>query len=136
MIEKFFLNVLNITEIYWRSMFGGVLNSAFQTVTLNFILVLGKFDTITFLHSNLDDTFLAFNDDDRFCDSSYFVLRSNLLFPPIFHIWERKIFKSNGFFYKICQEFICLTLRVLPIEFNSNEFSFVRYVFVEIFGVF
>ena len=27
-------------------------------------------------------------------------------FPPIFHIWERKIFKSNGFFYKICQEFI------------------------------
>ena len=28
-----------------------------------------------------------------------------IIFRPYF-IWERKIFKSNGFFYKICQEFI------------------------------
>ena len=41
------------------------------------------------------------------------------------------------FFYKICQApHLYLTLRVLPIEFNSFKFSFVRYVFVETFGVF
>ena len=58
-------------------------------------------------------------------------------FPPIFHIWERKIFKSNGFFLQnLPRIYLCLTLRVLPIEFNSHKFSFVRYVFVEIFGVF
>ena len=41
------------------------------------------------------------------------------------------------FFYKICQApNLYSTSRVLPIEFNYHKFSFVRYVFVEIFGVF
>ena len=57
-------------------------------------------------------------------------------FQPIFHIWERKYFKSNGFFFTKFAKNLCLTLRVLPIEFNSHKLSFVRYVFVEIFGVF
>ena len=59
-----------------------------------------------------------------------------IIFRPYF-IWERKIFESNRFFYKICQApNLFLILRVLPIEFNSHKFSFVRFVYVEIFGLF
>ena len=58
------------------------------------------------------------------------------IFRPYF-IWERKIFKSNGFFLQNLPRFyLYLNLRVLPIEFNPHKFSFVRYVFVEIFEVF
>ena len=62
-----------------------------------------------------------------------------IIFRPYF-IWERKIFKSNGFFFFFLQNlprfYLYLNLRVLPIEFNPHKFSFVRYVFVEIFEVF
>ena len=62
-----------------------------------------------------------------------------VIFRPYF-IWERKIFKSNGFFFFFLQNlprfYLYLNLRVLPIEFNPHKFSFVRYVFVEIFEVF
>ena len=59
-----------------------------------------------------------------------------IIFCPYF-IWERKIFKSNGFFYKICHApSLYSTLRVLPKEFNSHKLSFVRFVFVEISGFF
>ena len=40
-----------------------------------------------------------------------------------YSIWERKVFKSNGFCYKICQApNLNSILRVLPIEFNSHKF--------------
>ena len=64
-----------------------------------------------------------------------------VIFRPYF-IWERKIFKSNGFFFffffiqNLPRFYLYLNLRVLPIEFNPHKFSFVRYVFVEIFEVF
>ena len=64
-----------------------------------------------------------------------------IIFRPYF-IWERKIFKSNGFFFfffflqNLPRFYLYLNLRVLPIEFNPHKFSFVRYVFVEIFEVF
>ena len=58
-------------------------------------------------------------------------------FPPIFYIWERKVFKSNGFFNKSCQApNLYLTLRVSPIETNSHKFGIVRYVFVKNSGLF
>ena len=65
---------------------------------------------------------------------------SLIIFRPYF-IWERKIFKSNGFFFffflqNLPRFYLYLNLRVLPIEFNPHKFSFVRYVFVEIFEVF
>ena len=76
------------------------------------------------------DTFETFRGDMRHKLISYY-------FPSIFHIWERKIFKSNGFFLQnLPRIYLCSTLRVLPIEFNSHKISFVRYVFEEIFGVF
>ena len=47
-------------------------------------------------------------------------------FQPIFH-----------FFNKICQApNLYLTLRLLPKEFNSHKFSFVRFVVGEISGLF
>ena len=47
------------------------------------------------------------------------------------NIWIKR------FFYKISQApNLYLTLRLLPIEFNSNKYSFVRFVFVEISGLF
>ena len=73
--------------------------------------------------------------------NNFFVLlcRRFIIFRPYF-IWERKIFKSNGFFFFFLQNlprfYLYLNLRVLPIEFNPHKFSFVRYVFVEIFEVF
>ena len=65
------------------------------------------------------------------------VFDSIFIFRPYF-IWERKIFKSNGFFFlqNLPRFYLYLNLRVLPIEFNPHKFSFVRYVFVEIFEVF
>ena len=69
------------------------------------------------------------------------MLLNVIIFRPYF-IWERKIFKSNGFFFfffflqNLPRFYLYLNLRVLPIEFNPHKFSFVRYVFVEIFEVF
>ena len=65
------------------------------------------------------------------------VKKGFIIFRPYF-IWERKIFKSNGFFFlqNLPRFYLYLNLRVLPIEFNPHKFSFVRYVFVEIFEVF
>ena len=59
-------------------------------------------------------------------------------FPTIFHKeTERKIFKSNGSFYKICQApNLYLNWKVAPAGFTSQKFSFVWYVFEEIFGLF
>ena len=58
-------------------------------------------------------------------------------FPPIFRIGKENIQIKLFFFHKICQApNLSLTLRVLPIEFNSHKFSFVRFVFVEISGLF
>ena len=49
------------------------------------------------------------------------------IFRPYF-IWERKIFKSNGFFLQ--KEW-----RSTFTEFNWHKFSSMRYVFVKIFGL-
>ena len=76
------------------------------------------------------------NVNGSMCD--LFVYRKFIIFRPYF-IWERKIFKSNGFFFflqNLPRFYLYLNLRVLPIEFNPHKFSFVRYVFVEIFEVF
>ena len=52
-------------------------------------------------------------------------------------IWERKMIKSNSFFLQILpRPNLYSTLRVLTIEFNSHYFSFVRFLFVEISGLF
>ena len=54
----------------------------------------------------------------------------------IFHMGKENI-EIKRFFYKICQApNLYLTLRVLPIEFNSHKLSFVRFVVVEISGLF
>ena len=42
-----------------------------------------------------------------------------------------KYLNQTGFFYKIIVNF-----EGVPIELNSHKFSFVRYVFVEIYGLF
>ena len=81
--------------------------------------------------------------DLLYCHLVIFALSLALfIFRPYF-IWERKIFKSNGFFFffffflqNLPRFYLYLNLRVLPIEFNPHKFSFVRYVFVEIFEVF
>ena len=59
------------------------------------------------------------------------------IFRPYFIHGKGKYLNQTGFFLQnFPRIYLCLTLRVLPIEFNSHKFSFVRYVFVEIFGVF
>ena len=62
---------------------------------------------------------------------------SNHAFKFLFsvHISYRKgkYLYQTPFFYKICQApKLYLTLRVLPIKFNSQKISFVQFVFVEI----
>ena len=55
------------------------------------------------------------------------------------HIPYGKGKNSNqmGFFYKIClAPYLYLNLRVLPKEINSHKINFVRFVFMEIFGLF
>ena len=48
-----------------------------------------------------------------------------------------QIKRVSFFFYKISQApNLYLTLRVLPIELNSHNFSFVRYVLVKNSGLF
>ena len=60
-----------------------------------------------------------------------------LLFSAQISYGKGKYLNQTVFFYKICQApNLYLTLRVLPIEFNSHKFSFVRFVFVEISGFF
>ena len=59
-----------------------------------------------------------------------------VIFRPYF-IWERKRLNQTGFLNKNGQaRNLYLTLRVLPLEFNSHKFSFVRFVFVEVSGLF
>ena len=60
-----------------------------------------------------------------------------LLFSAHMSYGKGKYLNQTVFYYKIClAPNLYLTLRVLPIEFNSHKFSFVRYVFVEVFGYF
>ena len=60
-----------------------------------------------------------------------------LLFSAHISYGKGKYLNQTGFFYKICQApNLYLTLKVLPIEFNSHKFRSVRYVFVEISGLF
>ena len=49
-----------------------------------------------------------------------------------------KYLNQTGFFFlqNLPRFYLYLNLRVLPIEFNRHKFSFVRYVFIEIFEVF
>ena len=66
----------------------------------------------------------------RITDETYTTKKVIRFISRPYFIWERKIFKSNAFCYKICQApNLILTSRVLPIEFSSRKFSFVRYVF-------
>ena len=58
------------------------------------------------------------------------------IFPHISY-GKGKYLNQTVFFNKICQApNLYLTLRVLPIEFNSQKFSFVRFVFVDISELF
>ena len=64
----------------------------------------------------------------------------NLLFSAHISYGKGKYLNQTGFFFFFLQNlprfYLYLNLRVLPIEFNPHKFSFVRYVFVEIFEVF
>ena len=73
-------------------------------------------------------------------DSS-FVLKHEeiLLFSAHISYGKGKYLNQTGFFFflqNLPRFYLYLNLRVLPIEFNPHKFSFVRYVFVEIFEVF
>ena len=72
--------------------------------------------------------------------SSYeqFVFKNiEFLFSAHISYGKGKYFNQTGFFHKIFQApNSYVTLRVLPIEFNSHNFNFVRLVFVEISGLF
>ena len=58
-----------------------------------------------------------------------------IIFRPYF-IWERKIFKSNGFFLQNLPRIIVYVIwRSTFTEFNWHKFSSMRYVFVKIFGL-
>ena len=63
-----------------------------------------------------------------------------LLFSAHISYGKGKYLNQTGFFFFFLQNlprfYLYLNLRVLPIEFNPHKFSFVRYVFVEIFEVF
>ena len=64
------------------------------------------------------------------CATAFFIFR------PYF-IWERKIFKSNGFFLQNLPRIIVYVIwRSTFTEFNWHKFSSMRYVFVKIFGLF
>ena len=69
-----------------------------------------------------------------------FILRNTaqiLLFSAHISYGIGKYLNQTGFFLQNLPRFyLYLNLRVLPIEFNPHKFSFVRYVFVEIFEVF
>ena len=75
---------------------------------------------------------------------STFFLRLILYFLFSAHIsyGKGKYLNQTGFFFfffflqNLPRFYLYLNLRVLPIEFNPHKFSFVRYVFVEIFEVF
>ena len=65
----------------------------------------------------------------------------NLLFSAHISYGKGKYLNQTGFFFffflqNLPRFYLYLNLRVLPIEFNPHKFSFVRYVFVEIFEVF
>ena len=68
----------------------------------------------------------------RLCyDSSFFLFSAHISYG------KGKYLNQTGFFLQNLPRFyLYLNLRVLPIEFNPHKFSFVRYVFVEIFEVF
>ena len=63
-----------------------------------------------------------------------------LLFSAHISYGKGKYLNQTVFFFFFLQNlprfYLYLNLRVLPIEFNPHKFSFVRYVFVEIFEVF
>ena len=61
-----------------------------------------------------------------------------LLFSAHISYGKGKYLNQTGFFFlqNLPRFYLYLNLRVLPIEFNPHKFSFVRYVFVEIFEVF
>ena len=57
-------------------------------------------------------------------------------FKLIFHMGNETI-QIKRFSYKIYQDpNLYLTLRLVPIKYNSHKVSFLRYVFVEISGRF
>ena len=65
------------------------------------------------------------------------------LFSAHISYGKGKYLNQTGFFFffffflqNLPRFYLYLNLRVLPIEFNPHKFSFVRYVFVEIFEVF
>ena len=63
-------------------------------------------------------------------------LQSFFIFRP-YSIWERKIFKSNAFFRQnLSSTEIVFNFKVLPIEFNSHKYSFVRFEYKAISGPF
>ena len=68
------------------------------------------------------------------------VIYLGLLFSAHISYGKGKYLNQTGFFFFFLQNlprfYLYLNLRVLPIEFNPHKFSFVRYVFVEIFEVF
>ena len=70
---------------------------------------------------------------------SIFLLYMFFLFSAHISYGKGKYLNQTGFFFflqNLPRFYLYLNLRVLPIEFNPHKFSFVRYVFVEIFEVF
>ena len=71
-----------------------------------------------------------------FCDT-FRKQNFNLLFSAHISYGKGKYLNQTVFFLQNLPRFyLYLNLRVLPIKFNPHKFSFVRYVFVEIFEVF
>ena len=62
-------------------------------------------------------------------------MQLKLLFSAHISYGKGKYLNQTGFFFlqNLPRFYLYLNLRVLPIEFNPHKFSFVRYVFVEIF---
>ena len=67
-----------------------------------------------------------------------FNVAMHFLFSAHISYGKGKYLNQTGFFFlqNLPRFYLYLNLRVLPIEFNPHKFSFVRYVFVEIFEVF
>ena len=71
--------------------------------------------------------------------SKLYSSQDSLLFSAHISYGKGKYLNQTGFFFflqNLPRFYLYLNLRVLPIEFNPHKFSFVRYVFVEIFEVF
>ena len=90
----------------------------------------------TYISLSLFPTHFHFSQQSGICNK---IKVQHLLFSAHISYGKGKYLNQTGFFFflqNLPRFYLYLNLRVLPIEFNPHKFSFVRYVFVEIFEVF